>query len=151
MDNIKDYVESSVKENLDGLLKYYIEQDPIKIAVAMSLGIVFTQLSVGIISDVVKPIVSIIAKVIFTNGFKVRISSNEFNFDDIIIKFITFIIFIIIIYFLIIVPLEKIKRKYNINTNKSQCTYCRTIIDSNATRCPFCTSELKPGWGGRDI
>ncbi len=131
---------------IDNLLKFIISQDPVKIAIGISLGIVFTQLSVSIISDIVNPIVNIITKLILKNGLKFKINDSEFNFNGVIEKLITFIIFTIIIYYIIIIPIVKLKDKYNINTESSQCPYCKTLINRNSSRCSACTSQLISNW-----
>ena len=117
---------------IENLLKFILTQDPINIAIGMSLGVAFSKISLALISDIVTPII--------------HLNISEFKFGNIIEQLVIFIIFIIIFYSLIVKPINKLKIKYNVGIKNSQCPYCFTLINSLSTKCSSCTSLLNSDW-----
>ena len=132
-------------EKFQNILKFILLQDPVKIAIGVALGLVFTQICLGIIKDCVEPTVRISLRFFLKSGV-LKYRGIEFKYGEIIEKIISVIIFILVLYFLIVVPIGKLKRKYDISKKRARCPFCIQIIDIQSTRCQFCTSQLNPGW-----
>ena len=123
---------TAIQESLNNLIKFILLQDPVKIAIGFALGMAFSKIGLSIISDVINPIV--------------HFNLSEFNFKDIIEQIITLFIFIIILYYLVIVPINNLQKKYNIGIKTAMCPYCKSLINPSATKCSSCTSQLNPDW-----
>ena len=123
---------TAIQESLNNLIKFILLQDPVKIAIGFALGMAFSKIGLSIISNVINPIVH----------FKL----SEFKFKDIIEQIITLFIFILILYYFVIVPINNLKDRYNINVKTAMCPYCKSLINPSATKCSSCTSQLNPNW-----
>jgi large conductance mechanosensitive channel len=132
-------------EKIENILKFILLQDPVKIAIGVALGLVFSQVCLGIIKDCVEPIVQLSLRFFFKTG-AVSFKGINFKYGQIIEKLCTFIIFILILYFIIVIPIGKLKRKYNISKKRAKCPYCIQVIDTESSRCQYCTSQLNPEW-----
>ena len=132
-------------ERLENILKFILLQDPVKIAIGVALGLVFSQICLGIIKDFVEPTVRISLRFFLKTGI-IKFKGIEFKYGQIIEKIISFILFLLLLYFVIVIPIGKLKQKYDISKKRAKCPYCIQIIDIQSTRCQFCTSELKPNW-----
>ena len=57
----------------------------------------------------------------------------------------TIISFLIVAFsvFLVIKPINEMKKKEEAAPDKKDCPYCFSSIPIQATRCPHCTAELK--------
>jgi large conductance mechanosensitive channel len=136
---------------LNDILKFILLQDPVKIAIGVALGLVFSQVCLGIIKDCVEPVTRISLRFFLKSGV-VKFKGVEFKYGEIIEKIVSIIIFMLILYFIIVVPISKLKMKYNISKKRSKCPFCMQIIDVESSRCQFCTSQLNPGWSkNRDV
>ena len=123
---------TAIQESLNNLIKFILLQDPVKIAIGFAVGMAFSKIGLSIISTVINPIV--------------HFNLSEFNFKDIIEQIITLFIFIIILYYLVIVPINNLQKKYNIGIKTAMCPYCKSLINPSATKCSSCTSQLNPNW-----
>ena len=125
-------IKNSIKNSIDNLIKFILLQDPVKIAIGFALGMAFSKIGLSIISDFVNPIV--------------HLKISEFKFKNIIEQIITLFIFLLILYYFVIIPINNLKEKYNIDMKTAMCPYCKSLINPNATKCSSCTSQLNPNW-----
>jgi len=119
-------------------LKFILTQDPIKIAVGVTLAYAVSKLVSEINVGVLTPLIKIITK----SKLNFTIKGVEFDFGKVLEQIILLILILVVIYFLIIVPINKLKQKYNIDQQTLACPYCTTLINPGATRCPACTSII---------
>ena len=131
-----------ISQSSMNILKFLLLQDPIKLAIGVVLGMAISKVFMGFITDIISPILNGLLHTISSTGFNYTINGTEFKFGNIIEQFVTFIIICCLLYFLIVLPINKLKVKYNIEQRTLPCMYCRTLINPLATRCPNCTSEL---------
>jgi len=131
-----------VSPAFENILKFILLQDPIKIAVGVTLAYVLSKLVVKISDGILAPFIRILIKMISKSEFTFKLGDSTFKFGTVIEQLLIFILYIFILYFLFIVPVNNLSIKYNINQKTVGCPFCMTLINPNATRCPSCTSRL---------
>jgi large conductance mechanosensitive channel len=143
MDTYRVFFDT-ISPSFTNLLKFILIQDPVKIAVGMALGLNANKLLTEVVGGVVSPLVGGFIKLFSETGFNYNFGGMDFNFGNILQQIILFAIFLIVLFFGFVGPIDKLRKKYNIEQKSVGCPYCTTLISPFATRCPSCTSEIKP-------
>ena len=135
----------------------------IDMAVGIIIGAAFGTIVTSLVSDIIMPPIGLLlGNVDFSNLFLVLregIKSGPFsslaeakasgavtfNYGTFVNTIISFIIVAFAI-FLLIRSINKLKRQKEAPAavpSTKECPFCLSVIPLKATRCPFCTSELK--------
>ena len=129
------------------------------LAVGVIIGAAFGKIVSSFVSDILMPPLGLLlGKVDFSNLF-VSLNGEKFksladaqaagaptlNYGLFINNVIDFLIIALVI-FLLIRGLTKLTKKEGVpaEVTTRDCPYCQTTISKKATRCPNCTSEVKP-------
>jgi large conductance mechanosensitive channel len=142
----KEFKEFAMKGNM------------VSLAIGVVIGGAFSKIVTSLVNDIIMPLVGLLmGRVDFSNLFFTLGSGNfktvqeakdagvaTVNYGIFINNIIDFLIVAFSI-FIIIQQISKLTKKKgeNIVPDKKKCKYCYTEINSQATRCPNCTSELK--------
>jgi len=125
------------------VLKFILVQDPIKVAIGMALGLSIKTMFTEVTDDIVKPFVHVVLNLLSKTGFNYTLFGQKFGLGKIIEQIIVFVLFLMVLYYGFILPIDNLRKKYNIEQKTTPCPYCTTLISPEATRCPACTSQLK--------
>lgn len=128
--------EPTLKYNF---LKFILLQDSIPVAIGFAIATAFTVLAGSVSSDVIKPFIDLFLP---AHKFIFKYHGSQFDFGNLLVQIITFVLFLLIIYYLIISPLEKTRNNFGIGNDTVPCPYCRTVINPEATLCHGCGSVL---------
>lgn len=129
------------------------------LAVGVIIGAAFGKIVSSFVSDILMPPIGLLlGKVDFSNLF-VSLNGEKFksladaqaagaptlNYGLFLNNVIDFLIIALVI-FLLIRGLTKLTKKEEApaEVTTRDCPYCQTSISKKATRCPNCTSEVKP-------
>ena len=129
------------------------------LAVGVIIGAAFGKIVSSFVSDILMPPLGLLlGKVDFSNLF-LSLSGQKFaslseaqaagaptlNYGLFINNIIDFLIVALVI-FLLVRGLAKLSKKEEApaEVTTRDCPYCQTSISKKATRCPNCTSEVKP-------
>ncbi len=129
------------------------------LAVGVIIGAAFGKIVSSFVSDILMPPIGLLlGKVDFSNLF-ISLSGEKFksladaqaagaptlNYGLFLNNVIDFLIVALVI-FLLIRGLTKLTKKEEApaEVTTRDCPYCQTSISKKATRCPNCTSEVKP-------
>ena len=137
-----NYFVENIHPGFTKIMTFLLTQDPRKIAIGMAIGMSFTKIFNELILVFVTPLVRGILYTLSKTGFKYIVFGQPFNVGNIIEQLITFVLFIIIIYYCVILPIDNLKRQYNIDQKTKPCPYCKSLINPLAVKCPACTSDL---------
>jgi large conductance mechanosensitive channel len=133
----------------------------IDMAIGVIIGIAFGAIVTSIVNDIIMPPVGLLlGKVDFSNLFAVLKEGSTaspylslaaakaagavtLNYGIFINTIISFII-IALVMFLIVKSINKTKKKeIEKPAAVKECPYCFSSVNIKASRCPFCTSEIK--------
>jgi large conductance mechanosensitive channel len=129
------------------------------LAIGVIIGAAFGKIVSSFVSDILMPPLGLLlGKVDFSNLY-VSLNGQKFaslaeaqaagaptlNYGLFINNIIDFLIIALVI-FLIVRGLARLSKKEEApaEVTSRDCPYCQTAISKKATRCPHCTSEVKP-------
>lgn len=139
----------------------------VDLAVGIVIGVAFGAIVNSFVKDVIMPPIGLaLGNVDFANMFAVlkegtvagpyaslaaaqEAGAVSINYGVFINTIISFIILAAVVFFFIVRPITKMHERQKAAEvapapNTKECPYCYTNIPIKATRCPNCTSELKP-------
>jgi large conductance mechanosensitive channel len=139
----------------------------VDLAVGIIVGVAFGAIVSSLVKDVIMPPVGLaLGKVDFTNLFVVlhqgtvagpypslaaaqAAGAVSINYGVFINTIVSFIIVAAVVFFLVVRPIAQLHARQKAAEaapapNTKECPYCYSNIPIKATRCPNCTSELKP-------
>jgi large conductance mechanosensitive channel len=127
-----------MKEILKGFKQFILRGSVIDLAVGIMIGAAFNSVISSLVKDLMTPFISAIFKQPNFSNFSFAIRGSQFLYGDFINNLISFLITAATVYFLIVVPINKLKGPVQ-ETTKA-CPECLSKIPIKATRCAFCAS-----------
>lgn len=134
---------------MHGFIKFIVRGNMIGLAVGVVVGSLFSSLVSAFVETFITPFISIIAghKGAFAAMYW-TLAGTRIQYGSFINDVITFVLIAAAIYFLIVLPVNKIAEAMNpyhdLAKAKRSCPDCLSAIPAQATRCSFCTSHVSP-------
>ena len=134
---------------MHGFLKFIVRGNMIGLAVGVVIGSLFSSLVQAFVETFITPFISIISghKGAFAQMYW-TLGSTKIMYGSFINDVITFVLIAAAIYFLIVLPVNKIAEAMNpyhdLAKAKRSCPECLSAIPARAARCSFCTSRVVP-------
>lgn len=134
---------------MHGFLKFIIRGNMIGLAVGVVIGSLFSSLVQSFVETFITPLISIIAghKGAFA-GMYWTIGHTPIQYGDFINDIITFVLIAAAMYFLVVMPVNKIAEVMNpyhdLAKAKRACPACLSQIPAEASRCSFCCIDVTP-------
>jgi large conductance mechanosensitive channel len=132
-----------------GFMKFIIRGNMIGLAVGVVIGSLFSSLVQAFVETFITPIISIIAghKGAFS-GMQLKISQTVIPYGDFINDVITFVLIAAAMYFLVVLPINKVAEAMNpyhdLAKAKRACPACLSQIPAEASRCSYCCKDVEP-------
>jgi len=146
---------------------FILRGNVVSMAVGIVIGVAFGAIVTSLVNDIIMPPIGLaLGNADFTNLFAVlkegtvagpyaslaaaqEAGAVSINYGVFLNTIINFIILAAVVFFFIVRPIAKMHERQKAKEeapapNTKECPYCFTSISINATRCPNCTSELKP-------
>ena len=134
---------------MHGFLKFIVRGNMIGLAVGVVVGSLFSSLVQAFVETFITPFISIIAghRGAFAS-MHWTIAGTEIDYGTFINDVITFVLIAAAIYFLVVLPVNKIAEAMNpyhdLAKAKRSCPECLSTIPAQAVRCSFCTAQVVP-------
>ena len=134
---------------MHGFMKFIIRGNMIGLAVGVVIGSLFSSLVQAFVETFITPFISIIAghKGAFS-GMSWTIGSTPIQYGNFINDVITFVLIAAAIYFLVVMPINKIAEAMNpfhdLAKAKRACPACLSQIPAKASRCSYCCTDVEP-------
>lgn len=134
---------------MKGFRAFILRGNVVDLAVGIVIGAAFSAVISGFVAAFLTPLVGLVtgtkgdirAKFFTAHGVR-------FPYGVFIQSLITFVILAALVYWLVVVPLNKLMERFNPHQDTSapqqDCPECLSTIPAGARRCAFCTSELLP-------
>jgi large conductance mechanosensitive channel len=132
---------------VQGFLKFIVRGNMIGLAVGVVIGSLFSSLVQAFVETFITPFISIIAG--HRGAFSTlhwTIAGTEILYGSFINDIVTFVLIAAAIYFLVVLPVNKIAEAMNpyhdLSKAKRACPECLSTIPAQATRCSYCTAVV---------
>ena len=144
-----------MKKFLSEFKAFAIRGNVIDMAVGVIIGGAFNGLVQSLINDIIMPLISLVTgKMDFTNWF-IALDGKKYatlaaaqeagvatvNFGTFLTGLLNFLIMALVV-FIIVKQINRLHKEAPKAVTTKICPHCQSEIKINATRCPFCTSEL---------
>lgn len=132
---------------LKGFRDFILRGNVIDLAVAVVIGQAFSAIVNALVKDLITPLLGALGgkKDFFTFAFS--INNNKFLVGDFLNAVISFLMIASVIYFLMVMPMNKLAARMKRNEKKDptekECPQCLSMIPLKAKRCKYCTSPVK--------
>ena len=124
---------------MQGFRKFILRGNVVDLAVAIVVGAAFTAVVQALTRDIITPIIGIFGGLPDFTSWTFSINGSTFQIGDFINAIIAFVITAAVLYFLIVLPMNRLLPQ---PVTTMECPFCLSKVPLKATRCPFCTSDL---------
>ena len=116
---------------------FLLKQNALALAIGVVIGAALTKVVTAIVDDIIMPIIAVAQP--GGNWQKATLDAGPFHFliGDLLNALINFIIIAFVVW-----RISKAFTKPEPTPATRVCPFCRMTIDTAATRCPHCTSQL---------
>lgn len=127
--------------------KFILRGNVVDLAVGVVIGAAFTSIVNAMVKDMITPIITIFGGTKHFADYHFTIRGSQFLYGDLINGIITFLIVAAVVFFLVVQPINKLAERFSGGKDTEaptrKCPYCLSKIPKEATKCMFCTSEIK--------
>ncbi len=129
---------------------FALRANAVDLAIGVALGAAFTAVVQAIVAGLFTPLIAaLFGKQDFSQLF-FTVHGSRFQYGLVVNTFVTLMIVAIVLFFVVVKPLNALRRRLGLDTNaslpKASCPACFTEIDLRARRCPSCTESLNESW-----
>lgn len=133
---------------LKGFRDFILRGNVVDLAVAVVVGAAFVAIVNAFVKDLLTPLIAALGGQPDFSRLTFTINDSQFFYGDFINAVISFLIVAAVIYFLVVVPVDRMMRlrrsQEPVGPITRECPFCLSKIPAAATRCSFCTSEVQP-------
>jgi large conductance mechanosensitive channel len=130
-----------------GFKDFILRGNVAALAVAFVIGGAFGTLVQGFVRDFVTPLIAIPGSGQTFEGYTFTVGHGTFKYGDFIDLVIAFLIVAAAIYFVLVVPMQRLEERRTTPATQvttRQCPECLSNIPVAARRCAFCTAQVPP-------
>ncbi len=133
---------------MSGFKKFLLQGNVVDLAVAVVIGVAFTAVVTALVKDIITPILGAFGGLPDFSAWFFTINGSKFLIGDFINALISFIVIAAVVYFLVVLPVQKLMDRFKpapaaAPETMRDCPYCLSKIPKAATRCAYCTAEVK--------
>ncbi len=133
---------------MSGFKKFLLQGNVVDLAVAVVIGVAFGAVVTALVKDLITPILGAFGGLPDFSAWVFTINGSKFLIGDFINALISFVVIASVVYFLVILPVQRLMDRFKpapvvAPETVRECPYCLSKIPKAATRCAFCTAEVK--------
>lgn len=134
---------------MDGFFKFVLRGNVIGLAVGVVIGAAFNTVVTAFVSAFLSPLVAwATSNVGDYSKLAFHLGNSTFGYGAFINSTIAFVLTAGAIYFLVVLPVNKISEELNphhdLSRSKRACPECLTQVPAMARRCSACTAYIEP-------
>jgi large conductance mechanosensitive channel len=133
---------------LKGFRDFILRGNVVDLAVAVVVGAAFTAVVNATVASWITPLIAAIGGQPDFSQLDFTINGSRFAYGEWINALISFLIIAAVIYFLVVLPLNRLmalrKTEEPVGPVTRECPECLSKIPQMARRCSFCTAEVGP-------
>jgi len=135
------------KSEIGGFKKFLLRGNVVDLAVGVVIGAAFASVVQAIVKDILNPLIGALSGRVDVSTLSTTVSGITFPVGDLIQAIISFLLIALVVYFLVVLPVNKLMDHYKPQPEPSptkSCSECTSRIPEAARRCPQCTAQLLP-------
>jgi large conductance mechanosensitive channel len=135
------------RSDVGGFKKFLLRGNVVDLAVGVVIGAAFGQVVQAIVKDILNPLIAAFGGKADVSTLTVTLGGITFPVGDLIQAVISFVLIALIVYFLVVLPINRLMDHYKPQPQPAptkECPECTTKIPQVARRCPQCSAQLLP-------
>jgi large conductance mechanosensitive channel len=140
-------VAHGVGRELGGFKKFLLRGNVVDLAVGIVIGAAFSNVVQAVVKDLITPLIGILGGGPNVSGWSISIAGQNLLVGDIINALISFMLLAAVVYFLVVLPINKLMDRYKPEPKPAptkECPECLSSIPQDARRCRECGAQLAP-------
>src|SRR3989344_1905928 len=122
--------------------QFLLRGSVVDLAVGVVIGAAFTSIVNALVSDLLTPFISAVARVPDFGGLIFTINGTEFKYGHFMNAIISFVLVASAVFFLVVKPMNVLVSRAGFGTPTKRCPECKSMIPREATRCAHCTQPV---------
>src|SRR5512133_729757 len=127
---------------MSGFRKFLLRGNVFDLAIAVVIGVAFGAVVVALVKDIITPILGVFGGLPDFSQWYFTINGSKFLIGDFINALLAFVVLAFIIYYLVVLPIEKMRDRYQpaqvaAPETTRDCPYCLSKIPKAASKCSF--------------
>jgi large conductance mechanosensitive channel len=139
-------MEESILSALKDFREFILRGNVVDLAVGIVIGVAFGAVVAALVKDLITPLIGIFGHFDFSSWY-FTINGSKFLIGDFLNALVAFIIVAAVVFFLIVRPMNTLTNLYKQPepeiSEMRDCPFCKSSISKEASRCPYCTSEVQ--------
>ncbi len=131
---------------LKGFRDFILRGNVVDLAVGIMIGAAFSAVVKSLVSGLLTPLIAAIGGQPNFSELTFTVHGSHFKYGIFINAVISFLILAAVIYFLVVLPLNKVMKRFfpakDVESPKRDCPECLSSIPAAARRCAFCTAHV---------
>lgn len=131
---------------LKGFRQFILKGNVVDLAVAVVIGAAFSSVVTSLTKDFINPLLALIGGQPDLSAYYATVGKSRFLYGDFFTTLISFLIDAAVIYFLVVLPLNKLislsKSEKPADPSTKRCPQCLSDIPIEAKRCAFCIQPV---------
>ena len=127
---------------------FILRGNVVDLAVAVVIGAAFGAVVAAFVGDIIMPIIGALGGKPSFDQYYWVLNGSKILVGSFLTALVAFVILAAVIFFFVVKPVNWLmsRRKTELPADPTtrDCPYCVSSIPVQATRCPFCTSEVAP-------
>jgi len=140
-------VTRGVGKELGGFRKFLVRGNVVDLAVGIVVGIAFSNVVQALVKDLITPLIGLFGGGPNTSSWTISIAGQQLLVGDIVNALISFVLIAAVVYFLVVLPVNKLMDRYRPEPKPAptkECPECLSSIPKDARRCRECGAQLAP-------
>ncbi len=128
--------------------KFILRGSVVDLAVGIVIGAAFTSIVNAMVKDMITPIIAAFGGSSHFAEAHFTIHHSQFLYGDFLNTLISFLVIVLAVFFFVVQPINKLSElafrgKSTDEEGTKKCPHCLGKIPKEASKCMFCTSEIK--------
>lgn len=136
-----------VGKELSGFKKFLVRGNVVDLAVGVVIGAAFGNVVQALVKDLITPLIGIFGGGPNLSGLTITLAGQNIQIGDILNALIVFVLIAAVVYFLVVLPVNKLMDRYKPEPKPAptkDCPECLSAIPKDARRCRECGAQLAP-------
>jgi large conductance mechanosensitive channel len=140
-------VVRGVEKELGGFKKFLLRGNVVDLAVGVVIGAAFGNVVQSVVDNFINPLIGIFGGGQSLNDWAIPVAGATIRIGAILNALISFVLIAAVVYFLVVLPVNKLMDRYRPEPKPSptkECSECLSAIPQDARRCRECGAQLSP-------